>query len=220
MTHISVRTSEGQGPLLADSAYEAIRDRLISLAIPPGAPINEEQLMRELGVGRTPVREAIKRLALESLIDIFPRRGTFASDINITDLADISDVRMQLEGHAAYRAAQRLTDADRPELRQLAHAFARKGPADHDRLMELDASVHRFVYRTARNPYLEATLARYLNLSLRVWHLALDRLPRLFSSVHEHAELLGAIDAGDAERARDVAARHVATFEEQIRRVL
>jgi len=70
----------------------------------------------EMEIGRTPVREAIKRLALENLVTVFPRRGTFASEINITDLADISDVRMQLEGHAAYRAAQRITPALREEL--------------------------------------------------------------------------------------------------------
>ena len=60
-------------------------------------------------MGRTPVREAIERLALENLVSVFPRRGTFASEINITDLAHISDVRVQLEGHAAYRAAERVT---------------------------------------------------------------------------------------------------------------
>jgi DNA-binding GntR family transcriptional regulator len=205
---------------LADLAYEQIRDRLITLAIPPGQPIDEEALMRELGLGRTPVREAIKRLALESLVDIFPRRGTFAAEIQITDLADIADVRRQLEGHAAYRAAERLTDADRPELEQLRRAFARKGPTDAAKLMELDAQVHRFVYRVARNPYLSITLDRYLNLSLRIWHLALNRLPGVFSAVHEHDDLLAAIEAGDAERAMAVAADHVAAFEQKVRSVL
>src|SRR5579871_2309464 len=102
--------------LLADRAYGELRDRIVTLQIPPGAPIDEDVLGGELGIGRTPVREAIKRLSLENLVTVFPRRGTFASDINITDLADISDVRIQLEGHAAYRAAQRITAAQREEL--------------------------------------------------------------------------------------------------------
>ena len=80
----------------------------------------------ELGIGRTPVREAIKRLALENLVTVFPRRGTFASEINITDLADISDVRVQLEGHAAYRAAQRITAAQRAELAGLLEELERQ----------------------------------------------------------------------------------------------
>ena len=92
----------GREPL-ADRAYAELRDRIVTLRIAPGAPINEEALGRELGLGRTPLREAIKRLALENLVVVFPRRGTFASEINITDLTAISDVRVQLEGHAAYR---------------------------------------------------------------------------------------------------------------------
>src|SRR5437588_408014 len=101
--------------LLADRAYRELRDRLVTLRIAPGSPIDEDVIGRELDMGRTPVREAIKRLALENLVAVFPRRGTFASDINITDLAHISDVRVQLEGHAAYRAAPRITAAHREE---------------------------------------------------------------------------------------------------------
>src|ERR1700759_5558460 len=105
--------------LLADRAYAELRDRLVTLRIAPGAPIDEDLLGGELGIGRTPVREAIKRLALENLVTVYPRRGTFASEVNITDLAYISDVRVQLEGHAAYRAAERLTPAQRSELQDL-----------------------------------------------------------------------------------------------------
>ena len=147
--------------------------------------------------------------------------GTFASEINITDLAHISDVRCQLEGHAAYRAAERLTDAQRAELLGLIEELARsQGSDDVEVLMALDARVHRSIYSWAGNPYLEATLGRYLNLSLRIWHLVLDRLPHLFARVHEHADVLHAIAAGEAERARDVLASHIATFEREIRAVL
>ena len=111
--------------LLADRAYAELRDRIVTLRIPPGAPIDEDVLGRELEMGRTPVREAIKRLALENLVTVFPRRGTFASEINITDLAHISDVRTQLEAHAAARAAERLTDPQRAELEQLLRSWGR-----------------------------------------------------------------------------------------------
>src|SRR5512133_4381963 len=111
-----VTTSPPSGELLADRAYAELRDRILTLAIAPGAPINEDALGRDLEMGRTPVREAIKRLALERLVTVFPRRGTFASEINITDLAAISDVRVQLEGHAARRAAERCTPDQRVQL--------------------------------------------------------------------------------------------------------
>jgi DNA-binding GntR family transcriptional regulator len=207
--------------LLADRAYAELRDRIVTLRIAPGEPIDEDALGVELGIGRTPVREAIKRLALENLVTVFPRRGTFASEINITDLADISDVRVQLEGHAAYRAAQRLTKDQRAELEALLEALAHsQGSDDTAALMALDAAVHRFIHRCAGNPYLEETLGRYLNLSLRIWHLVLDRLPHLFARVHEHDDLLHAIASGDPGRARAVVAEHIETFEREIRAVL
>jgi DNA-binding GntR family transcriptional regulator len=209
------------GELLADRAYAELRDRIVTLAIPPGAPINEDALGRDLEMGRTPVREAIKRLALERLVTVFPRRGTFASEINITDLAAISDVRVQLEGHAARRAAERLTPLQRDELDAMIAAIdAGEGSGDPDTLMRLDAAIHRFVYACAANAYLQETLERYLNLSLRIWYLVLDRLPHLFDRVHEHRELLLAIRDGDADRAGRIAAEHVATFESEIRGVL
>lgn len=209
----------GAGELLADRAYVELRDQIVTLALPPGAPINEERLGRELQLGRTPLREAIKRLALENLVSVYPRRGTFVTEINITDLADISDVRVQLEGHAAYRAAQRLTAAQRAELDGLLERVSRPDGSGKA-LMGLDAEVHRFVYRCAANPYLRETLERYLNLSLRIWYMVLGRLPHLFERVLEHRDVLLAIRDGDAERARDVAAEHVATFELEIRSVL
>jgi DNA-binding GntR family transcriptional regulator len=209
----------GAGELLADRAYVELRDQIVTLTIPPGAPINEESLGRELGLGRTPLREAIKRLALENLVAVYPRRGTFVTEINITDLAHISDVRVQLEGLAAYRAAERLTSAQREELDALAREIDGDGAAAAE-LMALDARVHRFVYRCAGNPYLQETLERYLNLSLRIWYLVLGRLPHLFDRVHEHSELLHAIRGREAQRAQTIAAEHVATFEREIRGVL
>ena len=171
--------------------------------------------------GRTPVREAIKRLALESLVTVFPRRGTFASEINITDLAHISDVRVQLEGHAAYRAAQRITAEQSEELAELLHELGRnEGNEGVQTLIDLDARVHRFIYRCAGNPYLEETLARYLNLSLRIWHVVLDRLPHLVARVHDHVDVLEAMADGDAELARKMLAEHIMTFEREIRSVL
>ena len=215
------QSAAAESPLLADRAYQGLRDRIVTLQIRPGEPIDEDRVGRELGMGRTPVREAIKRLALEKLVTVFPRRGTFASDINITDLAQISDVRSVVEGHAAQRAAERLTDAQRAELDELRALLEATADAeDRGALMELDARVHRFIYRCADNPYLAETCDRYFNLSLRIWYLALDRMPELSAHVHEHREVLVAIAAGDAERARRMISEHVQAFERGIRAVL
>jgi DNA-binding GntR family transcriptional regulator len=220
MTHISASVRQPR-ELMADRAYADLRDRIVTLRIAPGAPIDEEQLGRELGIGRTPVREAIKRLALENLVTVYPRRGTFASEINITDLADISDVRAQLEGHAAYRAAQRITPAQREQLDDLLAEMAESGGSgDAAVLMALDARIHRFVHQCSGNPYMEATLARYFNLSLRIWHLVLDRLPHLPARVKQHHDLLVAIGERRPDQARQVMVAHIETFEREMRAVL
>lgn len=222
MSDISALGQANRPPaLLADRAYEELRDRLVTLQIKPGEPIDEDQLGRELEMGRTPIREAIKRLTLENLVTVFPRRGTFAAEINITDLAHITDVRQALEGQAAYRAAERITDAQRVELMALLEELrASRGSDDMPALMALDTRVHRFIYRLSGNPFLEQTLYRYFNLSLRIWYLVIDRLPHMFQRVHEHEPLLQAIADRDPERARDIVAGHVATFESEIRSVL
>jgi DNA-binding GntR family transcriptional regulator len=208
-------------PLLADRAYEALRDQILTLQIRPGEPIDEDRVGADLGIGRTPVREAIKRLALEKLVTVFPRRGTFASDVNITDLAQISDVRAVVEGHVAQRAAERLTTAQRSELDQLLSELDGELSGDTGTaLMELDARVHRFIYSCADNPYLAETCGLYFNLSLRIWHLALDRMPGLPAHVGEHRDVLNAIADGRPERAARMLSQHVRAFEREIRAVL
>ncbi len=204
---------------LAERAYVELRDRIVSLSLPPGSPLLEDVLTAEIGVGRTPVREAIKRLALEDLVTIYPRRGTFVSEIEITDLAQISDVRLQLEAHAAYRAAQNATSASRLEADALIDELDALSPTNEE-LMRIDARIHRFVYRCSGNPYLISALDRFLNLSLRIWFRVIDRLPHLEESVYEHRELLAAVRDGEAARARELAWAHVETFEREIRKVL
>jgi DNA-binding GntR family transcriptional regulator len=205
--------------LLSDRAYAALRDRLVTLAIPPGAPIDEDAVARDLGVGRTPVREALRRLTLEGLVVVYPRRGTFASTINMTSLSDITDVRAELEAHAAERAATLADDSDRREAAALIAELDAVG-ASQQSLIELDTRVHRFVHHCSRNPYLAQDLDRYLNMSLRIWHLAVERLPHLDDRVREHRVLLDAILRGDAAAARATAREHVLAFASDIRAAL
>ncbi|MEU0845390.1 GntR family transcriptional regulator [Streptomyces sp. NPDC005962] len=204
---------------LAERAYRAIRDRLVMLEIRPGAPINEDQLAQSLGVGRTPVREALKRLQYERLIATYPRRGTFATDVNITDLAHISEVRQELEPLAAAQAARRATATDRAALtaalRELAGVDS--GGREAGDLMRLDLRVHRAIYAATHNPYLEDTLVRHDNLATRIWCLFIDRLSDMAGHVEEHGPLIEAVVAGDSEKAAQLARDHVEGFERAIR---
>lgn len=204
----------------SEEAYLRIRDRIVTLDMPPGSVVNEARLREELGIGRTPIREALQRLARENLVRSIPHRGTFVTDVNITDLARITEVRMVLEAHAARLAAEKLAAADRAAIEELLHIVERGGVSDQRELMRLDQRVHRLVYRAARNPFLESTLERYFNLSLRLWYLVLDREVRLREAVDEHVELLKAILACDGSLAETVMRKHVTGFEREIRKVL
>ncbi|MDQ8703974.1 GntR family transcriptional regulator [Streptomyces sp. LHD-70] len=207
---------------LAERAYRAIRDRLVMLEIRPGDPINEDQLMQSLGVGRTPVREALKRLQYERLITTYPRRGTFATDVNITDLAHISEVRQELEPLAAAQAARRATAADREALATLLAELKSVAEAERDaaELMRLDLQVHRAIYAATHNPYLEDTLVRHDNLATRIWCLFVDRLDDMSGHVEEHSPLIEAIVAGEPDRAALLARDHVEGFERAIREAI
>jgi DNA-binding GntR family transcriptional regulator len=206
---------------LSDRAYFRIRELIVSLELPPGSLLNERRLMEELGVGRTPVREALRTLAREKLVEVYPRRGIFVSSVNVRDLAGLSEVRRPLESYAARLAAERATVDERELTVSLLDELERTaGEHDERTLIGLDQHIHRHVYACAHNPFLEATLNEYYVLTLRIWFLALDRVARLEKAIQEHRELLEAIRDGDGDRAESVMSRHVAAFERAIRDVL
>ncbi|GII24788.1 GntR family transcriptional regulator [Planosporangium mesophilum] len=209
------KSREPDAQLLSDRAYEAIRNKLVTLEIAPGAPIDEERLATELGVGRTPVRAAIKRLAYQKLVVIRPRSGTFAAEMDIADLEAICEIRERLEGLAAERAALRARYEERQELRQLLERL--DTVSGHDELLDLDTAIHRTVYRLTHNAYLLDVLTTNLDQSLRIWNLALERLPHLGEHVRGQADVIRAILDRDPARAREAAENHVRAFEEDVR---
>src|SRR4051812_20962285 len=99
------------GGLIAERAYRDLRDRIVTLQLSPGSTLREDELMAELGIGRTPLREAVKRLALENLVAVQPRRGTFVTAVDAADIVHITEVRAELEAYAAELAARRMDSA-------------------------------------------------------------------------------------------------------------
>ena len=206
---------------LSDRATNAIRELIVSLELAPGSPVSERELMERLGLGRTPVREALRTLAQEKLVEVYPRRGIVVSPVDVGDLAALSEARIVLEGFAARLAAERANADDREVARALLAELPGSDDAHDERaLIELDQRIHRHVYRCMHNPFIGSTLNEYYVLTLRIWFLALDRVARLDDAVTEHRELLEAICDGDPRRAEDVMRRHIESFERAIRAVL
>jgi DNA-binding GntR family transcriptional regulator len=213
---------------LAEKAYYLLRDKIITLELPPGAIIDERALQAELDLGRTPIREALRRLADESFVRVVPRRGMFVAGVEAGDLGAISEVRVELEGCAGRLAAQRASAGERAAAEELGGEVARTAEggvdaaasADHLELMRLDQRVHRLVHRATRNPYLQQSCESLFVHSLRLWFLGLDRITRLDDAVAEHLDVLAAVRDGDADAAEKVLRAHVAGFEREMRAVL
>jgi DNA-binding GntR family transcriptional regulator len=205
----------------ASQAYHLIRERLVMLDIRPSEPINDDDLARQLGFGRTPVREALKRLERDRLVIAYPRRGTFATTVDITDLAHISEIRKQLEPLVAARAARAASLETRLRLGALADEIAALDRNEDPRtLLRTDVRVHSEIYRAAGNPYLEDVVVCQDAHATRIWCLFLDRLSHVADHIIEHIELLHAIVDGDSDRAAQAALCHVIGFEEAVRAVL
>lgn len=221
LTDLSFGSADTGTETAADRSYEIVRERLVMLDIRPGEPINDERIAAELGVGRTPVREALKRLERDRLVVAYPRRGTFATVVDMTDLADISEIRKLLEPTAAARAARTASVDARNRLSALAAGIASIDDADDPRdVLRHDVHVHREIYRASGNPHLEQILVSLDAHATRIWCMFLDRLPDVAGHVREHVALMEAIVAGDEATAADLALAHVNGFETAIRALL
>src|SRR5260370_1549109 len=167
--------SSGSAGSRTEEADLRIRDRTVSLDMRPGAVVNEGRLRGELKIGRTPIREALQRLARENLVRSIPHRGTFVTDVNITDLARITEVRVVLESHAARLAAERLSTTDRDSFARLLERLEEGPSLDQRPLMRLDPQIPRRICRASRNPFLDSTLQQYFNLHLPLLELVRHR---------------------------------------------
>jgi DNA-binding GntR family transcriptional regulator len=197
-------------------AYRAIKDLIVSLELPPAALLDERGLAERLGVGLTPVRQALRRLEWESLVVILPRRGTLVADLNDSDLGRIYELRSVLEPQAAELAAERGTTEQRAALAAVIaamHAELARPTPDRRVLIGLDRDLHRQIWAMAGNEMLEQTLEWLFSHVLRRWNVSIDRNESLGSVMQMHDEIADAIVAGDAQQARAAMTRHVAGFQ-------
>jgi DNA-binding GntR family transcriptional regulator len=200
---------------LSERAYQEIRRMIVRLELAPGAVIRDDELQATLGVGRTPIREALQRLERDQFVTVVPRRGMFVSALDVADLSLLYETRAILEPYAMRLACARGTaehwDAMRAELKRVR---VRSTP---DELLEIDRRCREIVWAAADNRFLTDTLDMLYAQSDRVWHLYLGDVADLHLMIDEHREILAALEAGDADRAAELIEAHMRAFDEQIR---
>lgn len=201
---------------LDDLAYEEIQRMLVRLEIPPASSVDDLDLAKRLGLGRTPVRRALKRLALEGLITIYPRRGTFATDISIESLGKLSDLRIAVEGLASEKAALNAGSADTSMLREMRRRVVAAHKTDEE-LFDVYKQIHAEIYRLANNPYLTRVAVTHYQLSYRLWYAFQDKVKPLCDHSQFYVQLIDAILRCDPPEARALAAQHVMDFREEVR---
>lgn len=202
---------------LSQKAYEQIRRKIVTLELPPGSIVDEGDLQTQLELGRTPIREALLRLSLEKLVTIIPRRGIFVTDIRITDLKQLFEVRMTLESLAARLAASRGTEEHWKRMRiALSNLPDHDHPAKNQALIVVDEMCHTIIYDAANNKFLEDTLTELYALSLRLWYFFLLKIGNMQSAIEEHIRILEALEARDADQAVYLLERHIRSFQEEI----
>lgn len=201
---------------LSEAAYARIREMVIALELAPGSLIDERALAERLGLGLTPVRQALRRLEWENFVVILPRRGTLVTDISRDDLGRIFELRGELESLAARLAAANATKQDVAGMRailSLATAAASAGRNDHRQLIELDRELHRSIAAASANHMLERTVEWLYGHVLRLWNVSLAEVPGLPAAVGDHRAVVDAIEAGDGERSSALMRAHVERFQ-------
>jgi len=206
----------------AEQAYRILLEDIVTLRLDPGEVLAEDALRERLGLGRTPIREALQRLASEDLVVVLPRRGVIVSQINVADLTEIYEVRSKLEGLAARLAAERFGDGELPPEVAADLALIPE-VTDFVALVAVDRRLHKVVHRLARNRYLFDNLDWYLNLSIRLVLAAARRLPsapveEMAETMADFHDLYAAIVAHDGDRAEAIASRHAGFSEGMLRR--
>ena len=200
---------------LSSRAYAAIRRKIVQLDLAPGDVVREEALQDELGIGRTPIREALQRLARDQFVTVMPRRGMFVSSIDVSELSLLFETRAVMEPYTARLACMRGTAAEWDEMeRVIAQSVDAPGDAA---LLDVDRRCHEIIWHAAGNRFLTDTLDVLYAQSDRVWHIYLADVADTRHAVDEHAGILTLLRSGDAQATGDAVAAHVNSFDAQVR---
>jgi len=202
---------------LREIVYEELKMQILTGKIVPGVRMMEEELAKDMGVSRTPIREAIRKLEKEGLVTIEPRRGAYVSEMSVKDMLDILEVRQNMEGLAAYFAATRMNRKQLNALKLASESYNRavieNSTAD---MIQHDTEFHRIIVDSCNNKILVQMVAQLQELVLRFRYLYYDDFRRAENMPAEHQKILDAIREGRAEDARMAANIHIDRLKEMV----
>jgi len=206
---------------LRDQAYEAIKDRIITCQFKPGECINEASVSELLGLGRTPVHQAIDRLMLEEMVEVIPRKGVIVKPVILQDVLQMIDVRMINEAQCARLAAER---ADNSHIESISDVLGRAQKAISDRdihaLMSLDREFHLLLASASKNFELAEVLRKLNERSLRFWFISFTTPDHHHNFQQQHEALYEAIRSHDADEAECAMRIHIEAFRKSVMRHL
>ena len=202
---------------LRELVFESLREAIISGQLSPGERMMEIQLAEEMGVSRTPVREAIRKLELEGLVVMIPRKGAYVSGLSLKDVADVFEIRGALEGLAAELAADRITDEELENLeRYLVKISEDIEHGDLSRVVETDTDFHTLLYQASRNNRLSQIINNLREQIQRFRTTSLSLPGRMKTALEEHRKIVEAISSRDGELARKLAQEHIENAENSL----
>jgi len=200
---------------LSQQAYSQLRSMIVHLDFAPGDVLKEDDLREQLGIGRTPIREALQRLQREHFVNVVPRQGIFVTGIEVSELSMLFETRSVLEPYAARLAALRGTDANWDAMEEALDLTVTT--SDGAELLAIDRTCHELMWQAAGNRFLIDTLDMLYAQSDRLWHLYLSEVADPGHAVDEHMAILHALRTGDSDLAASLVDGHVASFDAQIR---
>lgn len=201
-------TDAGGGfPRLGDKAYDIIRGKIVTCQMMPGAVVDQNALMEEIGVSRTPVREAVNALEAEGLLVVMPRRGVIVAPISLSDVSQIYTVRENVEPLIA-RLATPAVEKDR--LAKYYKIFTRE-KSDPDSIIHSDFEMHLYLAERTENTYLVRLMSSVLSQNMRIVVLGARIQDRLPASNKEHAAIIERMLDGDADGAAEAMRTHIAS---------
>ncbi len=195
---------------LGNKAYDILVKRITRLEIPPGAVLAEIALVNDIGIGRTPVREALQRLAMEGLVTHRIKRGMFVSEVGYTEVQEIYEFRRIIDSAACRLAAARASAAHAEELMKIHHLLLEATENnDIDAYVSANHEYYRVLGDAARNSFIEETIPRIMNLHLRLWFMISVRLGTWHSIAEAHEVMTYDVAKAIAERNADAAERAI-----------